>query len=65
MVAKNRIESVTSNEVRGWGFRVKSEIDQARRMLMEDSEYDYEINEINTIRRTQGCHQETAHPQFQ
>jgi hypothetical protein len=37
MVAKTRIESVTSNEVRGGGFRVKSEIEQARRMLMEDS----------------------------
>jgi hypothetical protein len=65
MVAKTRIESVTSNVVRGGGFRVKSEIEQARRMMMEDSEYDYGINEINTIRRTEGCHQETAHPQFQ
>jgi hypothetical protein len=44
---------------------VKSEMEQARRMLMEDSEDDYEINEINNIRRTEGCHQETAHPQFQ
>jgi hypothetical protein len=30
-------ESVTSNEVREGRFRVKSEIEQARRMLMEDS----------------------------
>ena len=42
MVAKARIESVTSNEVIRGGCRVKSEIEQARRMLMEDSDNDNE-----------------------
>jgi hypothetical protein len=42
MVAKARIESVTSNEVIRGGCRVKSEIEQARRMLIEDSDNDNE-----------------------
>jgi histidyl-tRNA synthetase len=62
MVARTIIESATSNEVIGGG--VQSESEQARRMLMEDSEDDSDQLKIRTMERLKDANKKQSFHNF-